>query len=91
MAYLIKQSTMTNGIVLDGFHGSGSTMIACEELGRICRAAELDEKFVDVQVKRWIKFNDGRYDDVFVIRDGQKLRFDEVASFEPEGDSNEGE
>ena len=91
MAYLIKQSTMTNGIVLDGFHGSGSTMIACEELGRICRAAELDEKFVDVQVKRYIKYREGKYDDVFVIRDGQKLRFDEVASFEPEGDSNEGE
>ena len=84
MAYLIKQSTMTNGIVLDGFHGSGSTMIACEQLDRKCRAIELDEKFVDVQVKRYIKFHDGRYDDVYVIRDGQKLKFDEVAAFEPE-------
>ena len=94
MAYLIKQSTMTNGIVLDGFHGSGSTMIACEQLDRKCRAIELDEKFVDVQVKRWIKFNDGRYDDVFVIRDGQKLTFDEVATFEAEeapGEAQDGE
>ncbi len=80
MAYLMKQSTMTNGIVLDGFHGSGATMMACEQLGRICRAIEIDEKFVDVQVKRYIKYREGRYDDVYVIRDGQKLMFDEVAA-----------
>ena len=79
MAYLIRQSTMTNGVVLDGFHGSGSTMIACEQLDRKCRAAELDEKFVDVQVRRWLKFNEGNSDGVYVIRDGQKLRFNEVA------------
>ena len=91
MAYLIKQSTMTNGIVLDGFHGSGSTMIACEQLERSCRAVEIDEKFVDVQVKRYIKFKDGRYDDVYVIRDGQKLKFDEVAIFEAEEDHNDSE
>ena len=66
-------------------------MIACEQLERSCRAIELDEKFVDVQVKRWIKFKEGKFDDVFVIRDGQKLRFDEVATFYPEEDSNEGE
>ena len=76
MAYLIKQSTMTNGIVLDGFHGSGSTMIACEQLGRQCRAIELDEKFVDVQVKRYIEFTGNS--DVYVIRDGKRLRYDEV-------------
>ena len=35
--------------------------------------------------KRYIQFKDGRYDDVYVIRDGQKLKFEEVASFEPEG------
>ena len=91
MAYLIKQSTMTNGIVLDGFHGSGSTMIACEQLDRKCRAVELDEKFVDVQVKRYIKFREGKYDDVYVIRDGQKLSFDEALAAMPtaeDGDAN---
>ena len=91
MAYLIKQSTMTNGIVLDGFHGSGSTMIACEKLDRKCRAVELDEKFVDVQVKRYIKFREGKYDDVYVIRDGQKLSFDEALAAMPtaeDGDAN---
>jgi len=84
MSYPIKNSTMTNGIVLDPFLGSGSTLIACMQMDRVCRGIELDPKFVDVIVKRAIQENQGRYDDVFVIRDGQKLRFDEVATFEPQ-------
>ena len=47
---------------------------------------ELDEKFVDVIVKRYIEHSDGHYDDVYVIRDGQKLKFEEVATFEPESE-----
>ncbi len=84
MSYPIKNSTMTNGIVLDPFLGSGSTLIACCETDRVCRGIELDPKFVDCIVKRNIEWAGGRYDDVFLIRDGQKLRFDEVASFEPQ-------
>ena len=84
MSYPIKNSTMTNGIVLDPFLGSGSTLIACMETDRVCMGIELDPKFVDVIVKRAIAQNDSRFDDVFVIRDGQKLMFDEVATFEPE-------
>ncbi|MBQ4401683.1 MAG: site-specific DNA-methyltransferase [Synergistaceae bacterium] len=76
MAYLIKQSTASDGIVLDGFHGSGSTMMACEQLGRKCRAIELDEKFVDVQVQRYIKFTGNS--DVYVIRDGKRLRYADI-------------
>ncbi|MDO5456637.1 MAG: DNA modification methylase, partial [Eubacteriales bacterium] len=56
----------------------------CMETDRVCRGIELDPKFVDVITKRYIEANGGRYDDVFVIRDGQKLMFDEVAAFEPE-------
>lgn len=89
MSYPIKNSTMTNGIVLDPFLGSGSTLIACMETDRVCRGIELDPKFVDVIVKRAIEHNGGRYDDVYVIRDGQKLRFDEVAAFQPEEAENE--
>ncbi len=89
MSYPIKNSTMTNGIVLDPFLGSGSTLIACMETDRVCRGIELDPKFVDVIVKRAIEHEGGKYDDVFVIRDGQKLRFDEVASFEPQGVEHE--
>ena len=84
MSYPIKNSTMTNGIVLDPFLGSGSTLIACMETDRVCRGIELDPKFVDVIVKRYLEANGGNYADVFVIRDGQKLMFDEVATFEPE-------
>ncbi len=84
MSYPIKNSTMTNGIVLDPFLGSGSTLIACCETDRICRGIELDPKFVDCIVKRYIEWAGGKYDDVYVIRDGQKLRFDEVATFEPQ-------
>ena len=87
IAYLLKQSTSTNGLVLDGFLGSASTLIACEQIDRTCYGVELEEKFVDVAVKRFIRFKEGKYDDVYVIRDGQKLRFDEVATFEPEEDN----
>ena len=79
IAYLIKQSTMSNGLVLDGFLGSGSTLIACDQLDRICYGVEIEEKFVDVAVKRYIASKGGRYDDVYVIRNGQKLKYDEVA------------
>lgn len=82
MSYPIKNSTMTNGIVLDPFLGSGSTLIACCETDRVLRGVELDTRFIDVIVKRYIEWRQGKFDDVYVIRDGQKLRFDEVASFE---------
>ena len=84
IAYLIKQCTMTNGVVLDGFLGSASTLIACEELDRICYGVELEEKFVDVAAKRYIKYKEGRCDDVYVIRDGQKLSLDEVVQLDTE-------
>ena len=89
MAYPIKNSTMTNGIVLDPFLGSGSTMIACEETGRICVGMELDPKFVDVIVRRFREAYPDKASDVYVLRDGQKLTFDEVVA-EMEGDGNEG-
>ncbi|MBQ3456204.1 MAG: DNA modification methylase [Synergistaceae bacterium] len=79
IAYLIRQSTMSNGLVLDGFLGSASTLIACDQLDRICYGVEIEEKFVDVAVKRYISSKGGRYEDVYVMRDGQKLKYDEVA------------
>ena len=80
MSYPIKNSTMTNGIVLDPFLGSGSTLIACCETDRVCRGIELDPKFVDVIVHRyktWCEEN-GAAAEIYVLRDGQKLRLDEV-------------
>ena len=87
IAYLIKQCTMSNGLVLDGFLGSASTLIACDQIDRTCFGVEIEEKFVDVAVKRYVSSKNGKYDDVYVIRDGQKLKFDEVATFDPEENS----
>lgn len=52
----IKISSSENGIVLDLFGCSGSTLIACEETNRCCRMMELDPKYVDVIIERWEKF-----------------------------------
>lgn len=52
----VKNSSKTQDIVLDPFGGSGTTLIACEKLGRQCRMVELDPKYVDVIVTRWQEF-----------------------------------
>lgn len=53
---LIRNSSDPGDVVLDFFGGSGSTMIACEQLGRSCYMMELDPKFCDVIVDRWEKY-----------------------------------
>jgi DNA modification methylase len=50
------QDNVGKKIVYDGFGGSGSTMIACEKLGKQARLMELDPKYCDVIVKRWEDF-----------------------------------
>jgi DNA modification methylase len=77
IAYPIKNSSMTNCIVLDPFGGSGSTLIACEQTGRYCRTIELDEKFCDVIVKRYIE-QVGSAENVSVIRNGEVIPFEAV-------------
>lgn len=74
MAYPIQNSCMSNCIVLDPFLGSGSTLIACEETNRICYGIELDEKFVDVIVRRYIE-KAGDASKVSVIRDGKTYSY----------------
>lgn len=51
--YLIENSTKKKQVVFDGFGGSGTTLMACEETGRIARLVELDPKYCDVIVNRW--------------------------------------
>ena len=77
IAYPIKNSSMSNCIVLDPFGGSGSTLIACEQLGRICHTIELNEKYCDVIVKRYIEQVESA-DVVSVIRDGKTIRFEDL-------------
>lgn len=55
-AIAIENTTNKNGVVLDIFGGSGSTLIACEQLNRKCYCMELDPKYCDVIVKRWENF-----------------------------------
>lgn len=78
IAYLIKQCTQSNGLVLDGFLGSASTLMACEQLNRICYGIELEPKFVDVAVKRYAQFHENKTDDIFLIRDGKTIPFADV-------------
>ena len=77
LAYPIMNSSLSNCIVLDMFGGSGSTLIACEQTNRICYTIELDEKYADVIVKRYIE-QAGSSDNVFVERDGIKSAYSEV-------------
>lgn len=56
IAYQISNNTHEGDIILDLFGGSGSTMIACEQLKRRCFMSELDPKYVDVIIDRWEKF-----------------------------------
>lgn len=63
-----------NGIVVDTFGGSGSTLMACEQTNRICHTMELDEKYASVILRRYVEdTNDA--DNVYVIRDGEKIPY----------------
>ena len=82
IAYLIEQCTASNGLVLDGFLGSASTLIACEQLNRICYGIELEPKFVDVAVMRYLKFFEDKGEtapNVYVVRDGEEIPYSEVS------------
>lgn len=56
LARFIKNSSRQDDIVTDFFGGSGSTMIACEQLNRRCYMMEYDPKYCDVIIKRWEEF-----------------------------------
>lgn len=55
-AKAIVNSSFPGGTVADAFLGSGSTLIACEKTGRTCYGLELDPKYVDVIVKRYVEY-----------------------------------
>ncbi len=78
IAYLIQQCTQTNSLVLDCFLGSASTLIACEQLGRVCYGVEIEPKFVDVAVKRYIQQVGDANDGIFVERGGAKIPYTKI-------------
>lgn len=77
LSYPIGNSTQENAVVIDTFGGSGSTMMACEQMNRICCMMELDEKYASVILRRYVE-DTGNADDVYVIRNGKKLMYDDL-------------
>ena len=77
IAYPMGLSSQENGIVLDVFGGSGTTLMAAERLNRICCTTELDPKYASAIVRRYIAAVQNT-DDVYVIRNGEKLPCTEV-------------
>jgi DNA modification methylase len=67
----LKRSSEKGDIVLDAFGGSGSTLIACDQLERRARLIELDPKYVDVIVTRWCQYKD---DDI-VVKNGEAIQW----------------
>lgn len=76
-ARCIQNSCRRNEKVIDLFGGSGSTLIACEQINRSAYLMELDPKFCDVIVRRYIQtFHDSK--NIFLIRNGQKMTFEDL-------------
>lgn len=78
----IKSSSREGEIVLDVFGGSGSTLIACEQLNRICYMCELAPHYCDVILQRYINFK-GSDADVFLLKDGKKIPYSDKVATKP--------
>lgn len=76
----INNSSLINQLVLDLFGGSGSTLIASYKAKRRCYTMELDEKYADVIVKRYIK-NKGSYENCYLIRNGEQIPLNSIEDF----------
>lgn len=79
----IKNSSKRNECVLDLFGGSGSTLIACEQIQRNAFLMELDERYVDVIVKRYLRFIQS-YEGCYLIRDGEKIPLESIKDYQVE-------
>lgn len=77
IAYPMKNSSLVNSIVLDLFGGSGSTLMAAEQMDRTAYLMELDPVYASAIVRRFVVYR-GNTEDVHIIRDGQKLPCSEV-------------
>lgn len=75
LSYPIRNSSQANGIVLDTFGGSGSTLIACEQADRICHMLELDEKYASVILRRYAEFKQNGGADITCERNGRTFAF----------------
>lgn len=76
----IKNSSKKFQNVLDLFGGSGSTLIASEQIERNAYLMEIDERFVDVIVKRYLRFMQG-YTNTFLIRNGERINLVDISEY----------
>lgn len=77
MNYPIGNSSQENGIVLDTFGGSGSTLMACEQMNRICYTMELDPKYASVILRRYVE-DGGDPNAVYVERNGERFMYSDL-------------
>ena len=77
LCYPISNSSQENAIVIDTFGGSGSTMMACEQMNRVCHMMELDEKYASVILRRAVEIGIAP-EDIFVERGGEKIPYSEL-------------
>lgn len=77
LGYPISNSSQENAIVVDTFGGSGSTLMACEQLNRICCMMELDEKYASVILRRYVE-DTGDVENVYVERGGEQIPYSEL-------------
>lgn len=77
---LIKNSSKKGELVAEPFGGSGSTLIAANQLGRRCYAIELERNYVDVIIKRFLE-DHGSIEDCYLVRDGVKTSLSEIGYF----------
>lgn len=74
--YIIKNSSKYGDIIVDTFLGSGTTMIAADNTKRVCYGAEIDPKYCQVIIERWINYKDGiNRNDVIIERNGQQYKY----------------
>lgn len=88
LAYPIGNSSSENAIVVDTFGGSGSTLMTCEQTNRICYSMELDEKYASVILRRYVE-DTGDAENVYVIRNGEKLMYSDLVKEVDLGDGTE--
>jgi site-specific DNA-methyltransferase (adenine-specific) len=79
--YHLECSSRPRAVVFDGFGGSGSVLIACEKTARQARLVELDPRYVDVHVRRYLHFMRDNQRRFTIIRNGEELDDEQLAAF----------
>lgn len=88
LSEVLKDFSKENDVIVDLFGGSGSILIACEQLKRKCFMCELSPEYVDVIIQRYINFK-GSDEDIFLIRNGERIPFKDVNPFGGESEASD--